>query len=165
MTDATARFGLPLILPGQAQKELFHNEALAGIDAVLHPAVEGPAIDAPPASPQPGQCWLVGAGAGGAWMGRDNDLAVWTTGGWRFMAPQTGMWVWDKSAGYHRRWSGTAWTNGELSASALTIGGVQIVGARQPALPSASGGSIIDQEARAVLQAITVALKSHGLVE
>jgi hypothetical protein len=29
MADTTPRFALPFILPGQAQKELFHNEALA----------------------------------------------------------------------------------------------------------------------------------------
>ena len=28
MTDATPRFALPLLAAGQAQKELFHNEAL-----------------------------------------------------------------------------------------------------------------------------------------
>lgn len=33
MTDTSARFALPLILPGQAQKEIFHNEALALLDA------------------------------------------------------------------------------------------------------------------------------------
>lgn len=37
MSDATARFAFPLIAPGQAQKELFHNEALARVDALLQP--------------------------------------------------------------------------------------------------------------------------------
>ena len=35
MSDATARLALPFIAPGQAQKELFHNEALTRIDALL----------------------------------------------------------------------------------------------------------------------------------
>ncbi|HLZ79899.1 MAG TPA: hypothetical protein VKQ09_11235 [Sphingomonas sp.] len=39
MSDATTRFALPLIAPGQAQKELFHNEALARVDALLQPSV------------------------------------------------------------------------------------------------------------------------------
>mgnify|MGYP006199852597 CR=1 FL=1 len=34
MSDATARFALPFILPGQAQKELFHNEALTRLEAL-----------------------------------------------------------------------------------------------------------------------------------
>ena len=44
MSDRTARLGLPFILPGQAQKELFHNEALTLVDAALHPAVESDAL-------------------------------------------------------------------------------------------------------------------------
>ena len=32
MTERSTRFALPFILPGQAQKEAFHNEAVAAID-------------------------------------------------------------------------------------------------------------------------------------
>ena len=38
--STTVRFALPLIAPGQAQKEAYHNEALAAIDAALHACVE-----------------------------------------------------------------------------------------------------------------------------
>jgi hypothetical protein len=41
MNDMTPRFGLPFILPGQAQKEHFHNEALLRVDAILSAAAEG----------------------------------------------------------------------------------------------------------------------------
>lgn len=165
MSESSARFGLPLILPGQAQKELFHNEALALIDAALHAAVEGAPQALPPAEPEEGACWLVAAGASGAWAGRDGSLAAWTSGGWRFIAPQAGMSVWDKAAGFFRRWSGTEWTAGEVPAARIVIGGRQVVGARQPGVPSPSGGTIIDAEARAAIEAITVALRSHGLID
>ena len=99
MSETSARFALPLIMPGQAQKELFHNEALAAIDAALHAAVEGAPQAAPPAAPVEGQCWLVGPDATGAWTGRDGSLAAWTSGGWRFVTPQPGMCAWDGAAG------------------------------------------------------------------
>jgi hypothetical protein len=46
MTERSARFGLPFILPGQAQKEVFHNEALAALDGLVHAAVSGSAAGA-----------------------------------------------------------------------------------------------------------------------
>ena len=56
---ATARHGFPMLVAGQAQKEFFVNEALARIDALLHPAFETVA-STPPALPAAGECWLVG---------------------------------------------------------------------------------------------------------
>lgn len=165
MTDATARHGLPFIVPGQAQKELFHNEALTRLDIGLHPVVEAAPSAAPPATPVLGQCWIVGAAAAGAWTGKDGQLAGWTEGGWRFLSPQDGMLVWNRATGHWLHWTGTAWSGGELPATAIKIGGNQVVGPRQPAVPSPSGGTIIDAEARAAIAAIAATLMSHGLTE
>jgi len=164
MSESSLRFGLPFILPGQAQKEVYHNEALAALDGLIHPAVEGSAT-APPANPAPGQCWTVADGATGAWAGQDDKLALWTAAGWRFLAPTAGMAVWDKSAGFERRWDGSAWSDGKIFAAGLNIGGQQVVGARQAAVPSPSGGTTIDAEARTAIGALIVALKSHGLID
>jgi uncharacterized protein DUF2793 len=165
MADMTPRFGLPFIIPGQAQKELFHNEALSRIDAAIHPAVEdGPAAD-PPADPLPGQCWIAAAGASGAWSGRDNMLALWSEGGWRFVAPAPGTSAWNKAASVPLLWDGTLWREGELICARLVIGGVQVVGPRQSGVPSPSGGTIIDEEARAAINAVIAVLMSHGLIE
>lgn len=165
MSDQTARFALPFILPGQAQKELFHNEALTLVDAVLQAAVEEAPRAAPPASPQPGQCWIVGSGASGAWVEHDNSLAAWTEGGWRFVAPSPGMGVWDKAAGVTRQWNGSAWSAGRIACTGLSIAGNAVVGARLAAIASPSGGTIIDAEARAATVALIAALKSHGLTD
>ncbi|MBV9930409.1 MAG: DUF2793 domain-containing protein [Alphaproteobacteria bacterium] len=165
MTDRTPRFALPFILPGQAQKELFHNEALVLVDAVLQAAVEEGPRAAPPASAAPGQSWLVAGGAGGAWTDQDGALAVMTEGGWRFVAPHAGMCVWDKAAGVPRQWDGSAWSGGRIACAGLSIAGKTVVGARLPEVPSPSGGTIIDTEARAAVAALIAALKSHGLTE
>ena len=49
--DATPRWGLPLLFAGQAQKEIFHNEALMLVDALLHGRVESADLGAPPTDP------------------------------------------------------------------------------------------------------------------
>jgi hypothetical protein len=165
MTERSARFALPFILPGQAQKEVFHNEALAMADALLHPVVEGPPLAAPPAAPAEGRCWIVAAGATGAWAGEANRIAAWTAGGWRFLAPVPGLLAWNRAAGHWLHWTGTAWGDGTLPVAGISVGGKKVVGTRQPAVPSPSGGTTIDAEARAALNAVIVALKTHGLID
>lgn len=165
MTEMSARLALPFILPGQAQKEFYHNEALTRIDMALHAAVEGPAIATPPESPLAGQSWIVAADASGAWSGRGGALACWTDGGWRFVDPVPGMLVWNKAESVWLHWGGAGWSAGELKAKAIIIDGEKVVGERQPSVPSPSGGTIIDAEARAAIAGLTAALMSHGLIE
>jgi Protein of unknown function (DUF2793) len=165
MTETTARFALPFILPGQAQKEVHHNEALAAIDGALHACVEGDPADAPPADPAPGESWIVGDSPSGAWSGRSGALATWTGGGWRFAGPLPGMSAWHKGEGYWIHWTGTGWSDGGLPAAALRIGGQQVVGPRLPDVPSPSGGTVIDIEARSAIEGLIATLKSHGLIE
>jgi hypothetical protein len=165
MADTTPRFALPFILPGQAQKELFHNEALALIDLALHPAVEGPPAAEPPVAPAEGECWIVAPAATGDWSGRDNKLAMWTQSGWRFLAPPPGTSAWNKAAALPLLWDGWQWREGDLACSGLLVNGVRVVGARQAGIASPSGGTIIDEEARLAINALTAALMSHGLIE
>lgn len=163
MSETTSRHALPLLQPGQAQKEMWHNEALALADALLHPLVEAVQA-APPTAPVPGQGWLVAAGASGAWAGQADALAVWTGGGWRFCRPTEGMTAWVKAAGVAARYTGSAWELGLLDAARLRIGGVAVVGPREAAIANPSGGSVVDGEARAGLAAVLAALRSHGLI-
>ncbi len=163
--DPTPRLTLPMLVPGQAQKELYHNEALALIDLAVQAAVLSVGTSAPPASPVPGDCWLIGAAPTGAWAAWPNHLAGWTAGGWRFVAPREGMTAWSIADGAQARFSSGSWTIGEQRCARLVIGGVQVVGARQPAITPAIGGATIDVEARAVLAAIVSAMAVHGLIE
>lgn len=164
MGEATPRLQLPYIIPGQAQKETAHNEALTRIDAILCAAVES-ARDTPPESPAEGQSWIVGAAPSGSWATKQNMLAAWTEGGWRFIAPINRMAVWNRELGYWIHWLGLAWSQGEHPVGSLTVSGKKVIGERQPAVPSPSGGTIIDQEARAAIAALTATLKSHGLTD
>jgi Protein of unknown function (DUF2793) len=87
MPDVTDRLSLPLLVAGQAQKEVTHNEALTLIDFLAQPVVVAVAPVSVPAAPTLGQSWIVGAAPTGAWAGKAAHIASWTSGGWRFCAP------------------------------------------------------------------------------
>ena len=61
-------------------------------------------------------------------------------------------------------WGGAAWV-GSVPSTGLVVGGQQVVGSRQPMIASPSVGTIIDEEARAAIDTLIVALKSHGLID
>ena len=164
MTESTARFALPLIAAGQAQKDVIHNEALAALDLIAQTAVSGVGVDTPPASPTIGACWIVGAAPTGAWSGHARTVAGWTEGGWRFVAPREGMMAWTGGANGFARFVGGTWVVGGLTGATLTLGGLQVVGARRPAIADAAGGTVVDGEARAGLNAVLATLRTHGLI-
>jgi hypothetical protein len=140
MTLVTARHALPLLQAGQAQKEVYHNEALALLDLALYPSASGVGIDIPPSMPEEGQSWIVGGNPEAAWVEYEHHLAGWTSGGWRFMAPKPGMLVWSLPDQAWALWSGAAWTVGDVPASRLMVDGLPVVGARQPAIDRPTGG-------------------------
>jgi hypothetical protein len=94
-------------MPAQAQKHVTHNEALERLDLLVQLVVEGFDATTPPAAPQSGQIWALGAGATGEWSGQDGTLAAWQAGGWQFMSPQPGWCA--ASATELRLWTGSAW--------------------------------------------------------
>ncbi|MDB5677105.1 DUF2793 domain-containing protein [Sphingomonas bacterium] len=164
MTDTTDRFALPLLQPGQAQKEMFHNEALAALDLVVQPAVEAIGVDTPPGAPESGQSWILGNAPTGAWAGKAKHVAGWSASGWRFVAPVEGMAVWVAADALTVRFRDSDWALGEETAAHLVIGGDAVVGPRQAAIPDPSGGTVVDTESRTALAAILAALRAHGLI-
>ena len=164
MTDLSARFSLPLLQPGQAQKELYHNEALALVDLAMHPVAQASGVDVPPASPAMGQCWIVGSAPNDAWTGHASAIAGWSPGGWRFVTPVEGMLVWVIADATWSRRTSSAWISGDLPVSSISVGGNQVVGARRPAITATAGGTTIDAEARAAIASILTAMRAHGLI-
>lgn len=162
--NASQRLALPFILPGQAQKELFHNEALQTLDLVVAAAVEEPPRNAPPGAPLPGVCYIIGAAPSGAWAGKANSLAGYTDAGWRFVAPIDGLAALIRSSGQSATYRGSAWEVGTLRGAKVEIGGQQVVGSRGGTIGAATGGSVVDSEARSAVAAILVAMRTHGLI-
>ncbi len=141
--STSPRFGLPLLFAGQAQKELFVNEALSMIDGLLHCAIEDLAA-IPPTTPAVGASWLVAPGAIGPWTGRDGQIALHQNGQWLFAEPRDGMRVLNKATGQDLRRANAAW-----------------IGVVAPAV--ATGGAVIDTEVRASLASLIDALRQAGV--
>ncbi len=162
--DVTVRWALPLLYAGQAQKELFHNEALTVIDALLHGRAESADISVPPASPLIGQCWIVAAGATDAWADQTGRVACWSEGGWRFFAPQNGLSLFVADREHRMIHDGSVWRDGSLRADGLHIAGHQVVGGQMAAISAPAGGATVDDNARSAINAILGALRAHGLI-
>lgn len=162
--DQSQRLALPFIMPGQSQKELFHNEALQMLDTIVAAAVEEAPSDGPPPAPLPGQCFIVGTAPTGAWSGNASRLAAFSLAGWRFIDPVDGLQAWVKSTSTWAAYHTGAWELGALRASRLLVGGLQVVGARSGSVADVAGGTTVDAEARAAIAAMLVAMRGHGLI-
>jgi len=141
--STTPRFALPLLYTGQAQKEVFVNEAFTLADALLHCTVEGEAT-APPENVTDGAAWIVATGAFGDWSGKDGMLASRANGAWIFIAPRNGMRVFDGSTRQDRLFSGY-WRKASPLAEPV-------------------GGSTVDGEARAAIVNLVASLQAVGIL-
>ena len=89
----TARYQLPFLAVGQAQKEITHNEALVLIDALISTAVIAQLSSAPTGLTEAdaGKCWLISNDATGVWSAKNGQIACWTGSSWRYILPIEGM--------------------------------------------------------------------------
>ena len=111
-----------------------------------------------------GDCYIVAEGATGAWSGKSQCLAAWSSGGWRFISPVEGVALLERSSGTCATFRNGAWEFGILRGASVLIGGDQVVGARGAAIESPTGGAFVDAEARAALNAILDTMRQHGLI-
>ncbi|MCG2839751.1 DUF2793 domain-containing protein [Sandaracinobacter sp. RS1-74] len=153
MFETSARLGLPLLIPGQGQKDVTHNEALMALDMLVQPVAVSATATVPPASPSEGQCWMVPANATGEWQGHGDCIACWTAGGWRFAVAAEGwaLWLLDESV-VLRRGNG-AWVRSGT------------VGPRAEAVDLPAGGAVVDSEARLAISTLVERLVELGLVQ
>ena len=108
--STTPNLDLPLILPGQAQKHITHNEALAALDLIAQLVVLDRRVNAPPATlPAEGLRYIVPPGATGAWAGKDNQIAAVVDGVWQFIAPHPGWLAYCLAESGLVAFSGTGW--------------------------------------------------------
>jgi hypothetical protein len=165
MMDSTPRLGLPLLAVGQAQKEVFHNESLATLDCLIAAAVEQPPLNDPPAAPTIGNEYIVGDAPTGEWAGHAKSLATCTSAGWRIAGPVEGLTAYVRSTSSWAAFRAGAWEVGQLRGASVIIGGEQVLGSRGASIASPSGGTVIDAEARAAIDAVLSAMREHGLIE
>ena len=125
---------------------------------------EGPR-SAPPATPVLGSAYIVGPSPTGAWAGQPQSIAVYTSGGWRFITPVEGMNLYVKANASWATYRLNAWEIGVLRGSSVELGGKQVVGSRAAAIASATGGTTVDTQARTAIDQILGALRQHGLID
>ncbi|WP_363284260.1 DUF2793 domain-containing protein [uncultured Sphingomonas sp.] len=148
MTDTTARLALPMIVPGQAQKEMTHNEALALLAIAVQAQVTAVGTNVPPTDPMLGECWVVGPAPTGAWVGQADAVAGWTGGGWRFVPAHPGFTVGVAYTGRRARFSDQGWESETAPAAVV----------------APSGGDVIDTQARTAITQLLTALRGLKLL-
>lgn len=141
--STTRRLDLPLLFAGQAQKEFFVNQGLGVIDALVQHTITA-SLASPPPNALEGDCFRVLGTAGGAWEGKDNQLAIRLGGSWHFVVPTPGLTMYDQANGQHLHFK-DEWQSASLPSQA-------------------TGGTNIDAEARALLAQVIDALIKLGLV-
>ena len=104
----TPRIGFPYLIASQAQKEVTHNDALNLLDLLVQPVIQA-RTNSPPASSAESNAFIVTATASGAWIGKENQIAWYIGGAWRFIAPFEGMWFWSVSDTKDYVYHGNAW--------------------------------------------------------
>lgn len=122
---------------------MFVNLSLAVLDGLLHGAVEGERATPPPA-PSDGTAWLVASGASGDWADHAGQIALRQSGQWLYVPALDGMQLLDRSRSQIVHRLGGAWR-------------------APPAPTAATGGSVIDVQARQALSALVAALQQWGV--
>ena len=139
----SVRHDLPFLHPAQAQKEHLVNEALARLEALTQPVVQG-SLPEPPAAPQPGDAYIVAQGASGPWEGHSDAIAVWQGDQWLLQPAAEGTLTFRKDTQSY-----AVFKQGWKVASPQT----------EP-----SGGTTIDPEARAAIGDLCNTLRSIGIL-
>ncbi len=113
----TAQLQLPLIAPAQAQKHVTVNEAFTRLDALAQLRIIAFDQAVAPAGPNDGDAYHVGEAPVGDWVGQTGRIAIWSNGGWIFLAPKVGWKAWDASGQRSRMFHGNGWMADAVAVS------------------------------------------------
>lgn len=101
------------------------NTLLRALQPLIQANVISIGLTTPPGSPLNGDTYIVGPGATGAWAGKDNSMAYWSTdnpltpsGEWEFFAPRAGWIVGNQTDNGSYLFNGSAWVT--TAGSGLT---------------------------------------------
>ena len=109
MSEKSANLKLPFIQSAQAQKHVTHNDAITNLDILTQLTVEDKDLAIPPSSPTEGACYIVANAATGEWAGKENQLAAWQDGAWRYYEPAEGWVAWIKDEDTQTVYDGSTW--------------------------------------------------------
>jgi len=104
----TQRHDITLMVEGQTGGEDLFNEGINKLDAVALLKFKDRDLTAPPGGETDGDVYLIKATATGAWVGQDNDIAIWNSG-WVFVTPSEGMRAWIDDENLIVWYDGTNW--------------------------------------------------------
>lgn len=107
----TYQFELPLVAAAQAQKHVTVNESLARLDAVAQMRVVRDDLNLAPVSPLDGEAYVVGPAPSGDWSGQSSAVAVYSNGGWVFLAPKFGWRAWNEALEAEMVFDGAIWVH------------------------------------------------------
>ncbi|WP_170588763.1 DUF2793 domain-containing protein [Ruegeria arenilitoris] len=124
MSQNTPRLNLPFLQPSQAQKHVTHNEALRQLDLIVQLSVVALDETIPPAAPDQGAIYGLGASPTGAWTGKPGQLAAWLDNAWVFVTPANGWRVWDQASAALKVWDNGGWIDPPINTANLAGVGV-----------------------------------------
>lgn len=116
------------------------------LDFLVQPVVLAKHADPDVLSPSDGEAWLVDQESSGDWAARQNHIAIWTAGGWRFIEPIEHAKLLVK----------------DVKETAVFLDNEWIFGG---AISGPTGGSTIDVEARQAIESILEVLRIKAVIE
>lgn len=115
MTNTTPTYGLFLLQQNDTNNVDNLNLNIERLDAFSNLVVQDE-VETPPANPNYGRVWLVGATPGGEFSGHAGELAAWVSNnddpdGWVFQAPFEGLSAYFVDEGTVKTYNGTTWAS------------------------------------------------------
>lgn len=107
----TPRLGGTLLTLAQANAEVTANELFTLIDGALAIELQDRDLSSEPGGESAGEMWLVSGTGSGDWVGEDGNIALKTSGGWRFFPPLGGMVAYVEDEAIWIQYSGSAWSS------------------------------------------------------